>query len=108
MRTAILLLASMLSFQPNYALVKGNVFTEDGRTFSGAKVTIFRTDVDAKRQKKSRQEAYSDNNGEFAFRMDIGPAKFHVTGEAKGFKTVEKEIEVSGNERTDISVVLKK
>jgi hypothetical protein len=40
--------------------------------------------------------------------MDVGPAKFHLTVEAPGFPKQEKDVEVGGDERTDISVILKK
>ena len=94
--------------QSNFSLIKGTVFTSAGQTVSGAKVTIVRADLEPKQQKKSRKETTSDRLGEFAFRMDVGPAKFHLTIEAPGFPKQEKEVEVAGDERTDISVVLKK
>ena len=40
--------------------------------------------------------------------MDVGPAKFHVTVEAPGFAKQEKDVEVVGDERTDISIIVKK
>jgi hypothetical protein len=104
--TATVLLALLLLGQTNYSLIKGMVFTADGRPLRGAKILIQRLDVEPKLQKKTRREAYSDRNGEFAFRMDVGPAKFRLTIEAKGFKSGEKEVEVSSDERMDISVVL--
>jgi uncharacterized GH25 family protein len=104
---ALILAASLLTGQTNYSLIKGTVFTAHGRPVQGAKVVIVRNDVDAKLQKKSRKEILSDRNGEFAFRMDVGPAKFRLTAEVKGLQTAEKEIEVSGDERVDVSVVLK-
>lgn len=114
MRAVLLLLLLTLAAgegraaaQVNYSLVKGTVFA-DTFPLRGAKVTIVRVDVDAKQQKKTKREAYSDRNGEFAFRMDVGPAKFRVTVESKGYQTEMKEVEVSGEERADISVILKK
>lgn len=114
MRAALLLLLltvmagdGLAGTQVDYSLIKGTVFAE-AHPFRGAKVTILRIDIDAKKQKKTRKEYYSDRNGEFAFRMDVGPARFRVTVEAKGFKTEMKEVEVSGDERADISVILKK
>src|SRR6266850_7410522 len=94
--------------QADYSLIKGTVFTAEGRSFPGAKVTVIRTDLDAKQQKKSRREAVSDRLGEFAFRLAVGPAKFHLTVEAAGFPKQEKNVEISGDERTDVSIVLKK
>jgi hypothetical protein len=39
--------------------------------------------------------------------MDVGPAKFRLTAEVKRLQTAEKEIEVSGDERVDVSMVFK-
>jgi hypothetical protein len=103
-----LFVAVSVSAQTNFSLIKGTVFTSDGRPLPGVKVTIIRSDADAKQQKKSRKEGMSDRLGEFAFRMDVGPAKFHLTVEAPGFAKQEKDVEVAGDERADISVVLKK
>ena len=100
--------ANSLFAQTNFSLIKGTVFTSDGRPVPGARVTIVRADLEPKRQKKSLKQAISDRLGEFAFRMNVGPAKFHLTAEAQGFAKQEKDIEVAGDERADISVVLKK
>ena len=103
-----LFVASSLLAQTNFSLVKGTIFTSDGHPVLGAKVTIVRTDIEAKQQKKSRKETLSDQQGEFAFRMDVGPAKFHLTVETPGFPKQEKDVEVGSDERADISVILKK
>ena len=103
-----LFIAVSLSAQKNFSLIKGTVFTSDGHPLPGAKITITRTDAEPKQQKKSRKEGSSDLQGEFAFRMEVGPAKFHVTVEAPGFPKQEKDVEVGGDERADISVILKK
>jgi hypothetical protein len=103
-----LFVAFPLFAQKTFSLIKGTVFTADGHPVTGAKVTILRSDVAPKQQKKGRKETSSDQQGEFAFRMDVGPAKFHLTVEAQGFPKQEKDVEVSGDERADISVILKK
>ena len=103
-----LLLAGSAYAQKSFSLIKGTVFTADGRPVGGAKVMIVRTDVDPKLQKKTRKESSSDSQGEFAFRMDAGPAQFHLTVAVAGFPKQEKDVQVGGDERTDISVILKK
>jgi hypothetical protein len=103
-----LFVANSVFAQTNFCLVKGTVFSPEGRPVPGAKVVIVRVDIQPKQQKESLKQAVSDRLGEFAFRMNVGPAKFRVTVEAPGFATQEKDIEVVGDERTDISVVLKK
>src|SRR5436853_211997 len=92
----------------NLSFIKRTGFTSDGRPGPSAKITIVRSDIETKQQKKSQKEAISDRLGEFAFRMDVGHAKFHLSVEAHGFPKQEKEVEVAGDERADISVVLKK
>lgn len=101
-------LAAIIAVQADYALIKGAVFTAEGRSFPGARLTVVRVDVDEKQQKKSRKEMISDRIGEFAFRVEPGPAKYRLTVEAKGFAVQEREVEITGDERTDISIVLKK
>ena len=100
--------ANSVIAQSNFCLVKGTVFSPEGRPVPGAKVVIVRVDIQPKQQKESLKQAVSDRLGEFAFRMNVGPAKFRVTVAAPGFAKQEKDIEVAGDERTDISVVLKK
>jgi hypothetical protein len=103
----LLITAAETVAQKPYSLIKGTVFTAQGQPVPGAKITVTRTDVDPKQQKKSQRQAISDRLGEFAFRLDTGPAKFHLTVEAKGFMVQESDVEISYDERTDISVVLK-
>lgn len=103
-----LVTTAIFAAQSNYSLIKGTVFTPEGRSFQGAKITVVRSDVDAKQQKKSRKEAISDRLGEFAFRLDVGPAKFHLTIDAPGFAKLERDIQIATDERTDVSIVLKK
>jgi len=101
-------IAISLFAQKPFSLVRGTVFTPDGHPVPGAKVTIVRTDLEPKQRKKAQKESSSDSQGEFAFRMDVGPAKFHVTVAVTGFPKQEKEVEVGGDERADISVILRK
>ena len=101
-------LAGYVFAQTDYSLIKGTVFTPEGQSFQGAKVTIFRTDTDAKHQKKSRKEAFSDRRGEFAFRMDVGPAKYHLSVEARGFPKQERDVSIWSDERADVAIVLNK
>jgi uncharacterized GH25 family protein len=103
-----LVFAVSLFAQKNFSLIKGTVFTPDGHSVPGAKVTIVRTDLEPKQQKRTHKESSSDSQGEFAFRMDVGPAKFHLIVEVTGFPKQERDVEVRGDERADISVILKK
>src|SRR5688500_7098190 len=96
---ALLLLApTVLSVQTQFALIKGTVFTPEGRSYRGATITVVRSGVDEKQVKKSRKETVSDGLGEFAFRLESGPAKYRITVEAKGFPTQERDVEIAGDE----------
>ena len=102
------LFANFVSAQANFSLLKGTVFTSEGRSFQGAKVTVVRVDIDVKQQKKSRKDGISDSQGEFAFRLDVGPAQYHLTVEAPGFPKQERDVSIWRDEHTDVSIVLKK
>ena len=108
LRLLCLFVVNFIFAQTNFCLVKGTVFSPEGRPVPGAKVVIVCVDIQPKQQKESLKQAVSDRLGEFAFRMNVGPAKFRVTVAAPGFAKQEKDIEVAGDERTDISVILKK
>lgn len=94
--------------QETFCLLKGNVFTPDGRSFAGARVVVDRTDIPEKDRKRFRREGSSDRSGEFAFRLAAGPAKYKVTVDAKGFAPEHRELEFIADERLDVSIVLKK
>lgn len=90
----------------SYALLKGTVFTNLGRSFPGVDIRLERADIEEKDRKKSRQEARSDRIGEFAFRVSPGPAKYELTFRAKNFEIEKREIEVVANERVALTVLL--
>ncbi len=90
-----------------YALVKGTVFTNLGRSFPGVEIRAERMDVEEKERKKTRMETRSDAIGEFAFRIPPGPSKYEITFRAKNFEVAKREIEVVANERVALTVLLR-
>ncbi len=101
-----------------YALIFGTVFSADGRLAYGVPVKVRRAD-----KKKTLQEAMSDHQGEFAFRVPPGPADYVVWADLKPAKKkggqgagkapageassgMEVKVHVAGDERVDISLHL--
>ena len=110
---AFVLLAALVAGAPQkkssrkeeapHATVAGTVFRDPGFAQPGAAVVLTRKD-DPKAKKL--QEAASDARGDFAFRVPPGPAAYIVTASLKGFKTVQQEIAVSGEEYVNATLVL--
>jgi hypothetical protein len=116
-------LAPRVSFadaeQKPYALIFGTVFSSDGRLMYGVPVKVRRAD-----KKKPLQEAMSDHQGEFAFRVPPGPADYLVwadikppkkkgpapppqpAGDAQTQSGIEVKVHVDADERVDISLHL--
>jgi hypothetical protein len=80
------------------ALLFGTVFQENGFLVRGARVVV--TGVD---NPKIRKEAASDIQGEFAVRVPAGKGRYTVEVKADGFSPETKTVEVSGDERVDLT-----
>jgi len=85
-----------------YAVIRGAVFRGPGFTLPGATVTIERIDGG----KKFKQETFSQDGGEFAFRLKAEKAKFRVTATAQGFEPASIEIEIAGDEARNVALTL--
>ena len=80
----------------------GTVFQEDGRLLRGAEVAVRPEPEGGSRSKLKALTAASDDRGEFAFRVPAAPMRYTVTVKAAGFKTQEKTVSISGDERVDV------
>lgn len=80
--------------------IEGTVFHEPGLSLPGATVTVMRRD-DPK-HKKVAQETTSDV-GEFKIRIPSTPAFYVVRASAKGFRTEEKEAQVTGLDLVEVT-----
>ena len=90
-----------------YSIVSGTVFHEPGLALPGAEVTITPKLADGSQIKLKITRAFSDDRGEFAFRVPPTPATYKVRASAKGFRAEEKTAEVSGEgERVDVTFLL--
>lgn len=89
------------------ALVAGTVFRESGLSFPGVDLILEAVPDSAKRTKGRPWRAVSDSRGEFAFRVPAGPARYTLAASAPGMEPWKTQIEIQGEERVDLSIVLK-
>ena len=108
---AVLLLAAVIAFsqpafsQPangGYAVVAGTVFNDRGFVIRGATVSLTPQGT----SKLKKQQAVTDARGEFAFRLSSVQANWVVRVSIKGFMAAEKTVEVTGEERKDVTLEL--
>jgi hypothetical protein len=89
--------------EQSYAVVAGTVFRDPGFALAEAKVVLtLRGDPKAKKL----QEAVTNYRGEFAFRVPPKEAAYVVKASMKGYRAEEKEAAISGEERTEVNLVL--
>lgn len=90
-----------------YSIVSGTVFREPGLAMAGAEIVITPKLADGSQMKLKITRAFSDDRGEFAFRVPPTAAAYKVRASAKGFRADEKTAEVSGEgERVDVTFML--
>ncbi len=88
--------------QKPYALVAGTVFQGSGFILRGAEVTVTPKPEGKPAAKVKKVKAFSDSRGEFAVRLPAIPMRYTVTVKATGFKTQEKHLSISAEERVDL------
>ncbi len=86
----------------SYSVIRGAVFHGAGFTLRNAIVTLERIDG----IKKLKQDAVSQDGGEFAFRLKAEKAKYRITAMAKGFQPASVEIEIESDEVRNIAITL--
>ncbi len=80
------------------AVIFGTVFQENGFLVRGARVEVSNAD-----HPKQKKEAVTDIQGEFAVRVPAGKARYTVEVSAKGFTPDQKTVEITGDERIDLT-----
>lgn len=87
-----------------YGLVGGSVFDASGRAFPRVAATL-RADPrpDSAPVKVKKLEAVSDSRGEFVFRVPAAPMHYIVRVAAKGFEPQEKPVDITADERVDVT-----
>ncbi len=86
----------------SYSVIRGAVFHGAGFTLRNAIVTLERIDG----IKKLKQDAVSQDGGEFAFRLKAEKARYRITAMAKGFQPASVEIEIESDEVRNIAITL--
>jgi hypothetical protein len=90
-----------------YGLVAGTVFRNTGYALPGAKVAISADPQTGQTPVKIQYpRAISDARGEFAFRVPISAMRYTVRAEMKGFEPQQKSVDMEGEIRMDVSLIL--
>jgi len=89
-----------------HALISGTVFRETGLTLRGAEVTLERAEKGGAGKGFKKTTVATDARGEFAVRVPAGPMRYTVTIKAAGYRTVQKEVSVAGEEAVNFFVQL--
>lgn len=93
--------------QESYAIVGGTVFRESGYALRGAEVTIAPDPQPGQSAVKIRNsKAVSDGRGEFAFRVPVTAMRYTVEAHMKGFEDQRKSVDIEGEQRVDVTLVL--
>ena len=95
---------------PEYAVVGGTVFRDNGFALADAEVTLeIVPDAGStgSKSKVKKLKSTTSPRGEFTFRVPAAPAKYRVAVSMKGFRPGEKMVEIQGGpERVDATFSL--
>jgi hypothetical protein len=90
-----------------YAVISGSVFQEGGYALPDADATLVPEPPSGARSSKSeKQQAVSDERGEFIFRVPPGPGTYTLVVAAKGYQSLRKSVAVEGQERVEVTFQL--
>ena len=90
----------------NYAIISGSVFQDDGYALPGADVTLA-PESESGRNAKPVQ-AVSDSRGEFVVRVPPDAMRYSITVHAKGYQSTQKSVEVTGEQRVEVTFQLER
>jgi hypothetical protein len=89
------------------SLIRGSVFTEEGRSIPGATVLIERVALQAGAGIPAfSSEGASDRMGLFAFRVPEGEYRYRITASRPGFATQSTTVDVAGGETVNVALKL--
>jgi hypothetical protein len=86
----------------SFALLRGTCFDEKGFGFQGVMITVELQAAPDTKSKAKKWLATTDTRGEFAFRLPAGKNQFLVKASRKKYKTLEKLVSFTGDERQDV------
>jgi hypothetical protein len=87
------------------ALIAGTVYRPPGLALPGAKITVL-PESSSRDVKSKKLSAFSDSRGEFAVRVPAVPGTYRVNVKREGFHTQERSVDVAGEQRYEVSIVL--
>ena len=110
---SLLVLSCALQAQTNkkapgsYGLIGGSVYDPSGRAFPHATATLTPDPQSGSASLKMKKlEAVSDSRGEFVFRVPAAPMHYILRVAAKGFEPQEKPVDITADERVDVTFQL--
>jgi hypothetical protein len=80
------------------AILAGTVFQESGFLLRGARVVVYPVE-----KPKDKKEVLTDMAGEFAVRVPARKGRYTIEASAPGFVPDSKTVEVSGDERLEVT-----
>ncbi len=89
-----------------YALIAGTVFRPNGTALPSAEVVLTAEPEGSVGKKPKPQRQTSNFRGEFTFRVAAKPMRYTLSVRQTGFKPLTKTVQVAGDERQDVSLML--
>lgn len=102
----LLLLAIGAWGEEPYALIAGTVFKPPGVAMASAEVVLAPVADDKGGKKPKTQKQTSNFRGEFSFRVAAKAMRYTLSVRVSGYKPLEKTVEIAGDERQDVSLLL--
>lgn len=92
--------------QDAYALIAGSVFRPSGTALPSVEVVLTPELDDQKAKKPKAQKQTSNFRGEFTFRVPAKAMRYTLSVRSSGYKPLTKTVQVAGDERQDVSLML--
>lgn len=89
-----------------YALIAGSVFRPNGASMPSVEVTLSAEPDEQKGKKPKARKQTSNFRGEFTFRVPAKPMRYTLSVRSSGYKPLTKTVQVAGDERQDVSLML--
>ena len=89
-----------------YAVIAGSVFRPNGTSMPSVEVTLSAEPDERKGKKPKARKQTSNFRGEFTFRVPAKPMRYTLSVRSSGYKPLTKTVQVAGDERQDVSLML--
>lgn len=102
----LFLLALATWAEEPYALIAGTVFKPTGAAMPSVEVILTPAPNEKGGKKPKALKQTSNLRGEFSFRVAAKAMRYTLSVRAAGYKPLEKTVEIAGDERQDVSLLL--